>query len=729
MLRNENVNKLFTTTLPWLVFILSLSSGLYFVYYYNQTWKKLQLENLNKIALTTAFSLERHIEKTLSSAYILGSIIRQQGGQTDSFEIYAEDIIHSIGNITNLQLAPDDIIKYIYPLKGHEKALGHNLIRDDARKKESKLAIATKKMTLAGPFELIQGGIGIIGRFPIFLPAEDNNEYFWGFSSVLIFLDDILTLASLNNSHDKFEYQLSRIHPDTGKLEIFSGKKQLRGVASTRHEINVPNGKWFVSIYSKSATSESPAFYIIIAIVTVVSLLLFTIIYFLLRQPAKLKEMVATKTEELKKLASHDSLTGLINRYEFERRADRLLTTVQYDKTEHAVCYLDLDQFKVVNDTCGHIAGDELLRQLATILRHAVRKRDTLARLGGDEFGILMEHCPLSNAKRVAAEVQKAVHDYQFSWEEHTFRVGVSIGLVVINETTPNLTELLKCADAACYMAKDLGRNRTHVYRYEDLELAQRHGEMQWIERIHNGMEEDRFCLYAQPIEALGRCNKNSYYELLIRMEDKGGQIILPGAFLPAAERYNVITKIDRWVIKKAFTLLAENPVFFNQINTISINLSGQSITELEILDFIITQLDETGIGGDKICFEITETATIANLSAAMKFISTLKGLGCLFALDDFGSGLSSFAYLKNLNVDYLKIDGMFVKDIVVDPIDHAMVKSINEIGQVMGMQTIAEFVENDEIKDMLREIGVNYAQGYAIGKPMLFDELLDRSK
>jgi diguanylate cyclase (GGDEF)-like protein/PAS domain S-box-containing protein len=428
--------------------------------------------------------------------------------------------------------------------------------------------------------------------------------------------------------------------------------------------------------------------------------------------------------EQLTYQASHDALTGLVNRREFEHRTERLLSTIQLDKSEHALCFMDLDQFKVVNDTCGHTAGDEMLRQLSSVLMNSVRHRDTLARLGGDEFGVLLEHCSLDDAQRVATSLHKTVQDYQFTWQEHSFKVGVSMGLVPITLATVNFTELLKQADAACYMAKDKGRNRIHVYDTEDLEIAQRHGEIQWVTRINQTLEKDRFCLYAQPIVPLDG-SSDEHYELLIRMIDKKGKIIPPGAFLPAAERYSLISKLDRWVIKNAFSLLAEHPEFLKNINFCSINFSGQSITDNDFLGFITTQLNDSGIPGEKICFEITETAAISNLSTAMKFISTLKGLRCQFALDDFGSGLSSFAYLKNLPVDYLKIDGMFVKDIVDDPIDHAMVKSINEIGQVMGMKTIAEFVENDEIKGMLREIGVDYAQGYGTGKPQPFDELL----
>lgn len=437
-----------------------------------------------------------------------------------------------------------------------------------------------------------------------------------------------------------------------------------------------------------------------------------------------LEKQVEDRTREYAHLAQHDTLTGLINRHEFEFRAKRLISNIASDEEEHALCFMDLDQFKIVNDTCGHTAGDELLRQIGKLLQRIVRRHDTLARLGGDEFGVLMEQCTIDQAQRVASSLLQSIQDYQFSWEGQSYRIGVSIGLVAVTQSTPNFSDLLKLADAACYMAKDSGRNRIHVYHPEDTELAQRHGEMQWVSRINHALQEDRFCLYAQPIVPLEE-GTDKHFELLIRMIDEDGNIIPPGAFLPAAERYNLIEVLDAWVIKHAFSVLSEHPDFVNQINFISINLSGPSLTNGGFLDFITGVLRKSGIAANKICFEVTETVAISNLAAASTFISILKQIGCRFALDDFGSGLSSFGYLKNLPVDYLKIDGMFVKDMVNDPMDHAMVKSINEIGQVMGMQTIAEFVENDEIKDMLKILGVNYAQGYGIGKPVPFEDLL----
>lgn len=435
--------------------------------------------------------------------------------------------------------------------------------------------------------------------------------------------------------------------------------------------------------------------------------------------------ILSKQTEDrLSYQASHDNLTGLVNRREFEHRVDRLLGSIIPDRDQHAMCFLDLDQFKVVNDTCGHSAGDELLRQMAVVISQGMRKSDTVARLGGDEFAVLMEHCSLDHATGIANALQKAIQEYQFLWENNTFRVGVSIGLVAITDPVSSLSELLKQADAACYMAKDLGRNRIQIYHGEDESLIKRHGEMQWVTRIQMALTEDRFCLYAQLIEPLTG-NGGEHYELLLRLNDETGTIIPPGAFLPAAERYNLMGALDRWVIQRALDILMQHPGFFSQIQMLSINLSGQSLTDGGFLEFVKNLFQKTQFDGSKICFEITETATISNLNQARNFISALREVGCRFALDDFGSGLSSFGYLKNLKVDFLKIDGLFVKDIASDPIDHAMVRSINEIGQIMGIQTIAEFVENYQIKDLLRKIGVNYVQGFGIHKPQPLMEII----
>ena len=424
--------------------------------------------------------------------------------------------------------------------------------------------------------------------------------------------------------------------------------------------------------------------------------------------------------------ATHDALTGLINRAELERRLERVLETARAESTQNAFCYLDLDQFKLVNDTCGHVAGDELLRQLGKFLQKHIRKRDTLARLGGDEFGLLMEHCSLEEAQTVTEVMLNVLADFTFPWEEHRFKIGVSIGLVSVDRQSKSMGDILSAADSACYMAKEQGRNRIHIHQVDDVELAKRHGEMQWAVRLPRALEENRFLLYFQEIMPVqnSTTDKAGHYELLLRMKDETGNLIMPGAFLPAAERYNLSDKIDRWVINQAFLWLQKHPAHLAELNFCSINLSGLSLSNKTFLPFVTEKLEESGIPPGKICFEITETVAIANLGSAISFIKGLREMGCRFALDDFGSGLSSFAYLKNLPVDFLKIDGLFVKDILDDPMDLAMVKSINEIGHVMEKQTIAEFVENDAILEKLREIGVDFVQGYGIGRPRPIDEI-----
>jgi diguanylate cyclase (GGDEF)-like protein len=425
-------------------------------------------------------------------------------------------------------------------------------------------------------------------------------------------------------------------------------------------------------------------------------------------------------------LATHDPLTGLVNRREFERRLQRAIDDSAGGRTEHALCYLDLDQFKIVNDTCGHVAGDELLRSLAVILKGRMRQTDTLARLGGDEFGVLLERCESADALRITGELRALVQDFRFAWDDKTFALGVSIGVVSIDGHAGDVATALSAADTACYMAKDAGRNRVHHFKPNDIELAQRQGEMQWIARIQRALDEQRLELACQRIVPVATdSDGRTHLEVLVRMRDEQGGVVPPGAFLPAAERYNLMPTVDRWIVGATLDALAGQPQALEQMEFCSINLSGNSVGEEDFLDFITARLASSGVPPEKICFEITETAAVANLTHAVAFISALREQGCRFALDDFGSGMSSFAYLKTLPVDFLKIDGNFVRDMTEDPIDRAMVSAINQVGHVMGIRTIAEFVENSGILGALRGIGVDYAQGMGIASPEPLRELL----
>ncbi|MEO0802305.1 MAG: amino acid adenylation domain-containing protein [Cyanobacteria bacterium J06642_2] len=435
---------------------------------------------------------------------------------------------------------------------------------------------------------------------------------------------------------------------------------------------------------------------------------------------------------ELSWQANHDVLTGLFNRRAFEQYLEEAVVGAGARDRQHILCYLDLDQFKIINDACSHVAGDELLRQVSSTLQERVRRTDILARIGGDEFGLLLYQCNLERAMEVVHSLCQAVQDFRFVWQGKTFNTSISIGVVLLNGKNESVSSALSAADAACHVAKSKGRNRIHVYQPDDLDLAAQRGEMQWVVRIPRALEENRFQLYCQPIVSVtpsarsGGPIYHKHYEILIRLEDENGKLVPPIKFIPAAESYGLMQTIDRWVISTLFAHLSqhdweteESILLVNTGNFIcTINLSGNSLNDDGFIDFVEEQFRLHRVPPQIICFEITETLAIANLTKAAQLIEQIKSLGCSFALDDFGSGMSSFGYLKHLPVDYLKIDGIFIKDILHSRVAREIVEAINRIGHVMGLQTIAEFVENDEILEELRSLGIDYAQGYGISKP-----------
>ncbi|MCG8316964.1 MAG: EAL domain-containing protein [Pseudomonadales bacterium] len=431
-----------------------------------------------------------------------------------------------------------------------------------------------------------------------------------------------------------------------------------------------------------------------------------------------------TSEEQLSFLARHDPLTGLVNRREFEIRLEKALLAARHEFISQGLLYMDLDQFKLVNDTCGHIAGDELLRQITIQLQQHMRSGDTLARLGGDEFGVLLENCSRVDMNRVAHKLRQVIQDFRFVWDSKIFTLGVSIGLVPIDDKSESVKRILSLADAACYAAKDAGRNRVHEYSPEDWELASKQREMQWASRITQALEENQLVLYRQKISGISSevsPPPGAHYEILVRMLD-GENEVFPGAFIPAAERYNLMPALDRWVLGTLFKWLAEDPEASSELGECAVNLSGLTLGDDDFPLFLRDLFIRYPIPPEKICFEITETVAVTNLTKTIAFIHEFKQLGCKFSLDDFGSGFSSYGYLKNLPVDYLKVDGTFVKDICIDPIDFAMVESINRIGHVMGKKTIAEFVETEDVLEKLKTLGVDYAQGFWIAKPERID-------
>jgi diguanylate cyclase (GGDEF)-like protein/PAS domain S-box-containing protein len=419
--------------------------------------------------------------------------------------------------------------------------------------------------------------------------------------------------------------------------------------------------------------------------------------------------------------ASHDALTGLINRREFDNRLHGALLSAQRGEGAYALLYIDLDQFKVVNDTCGHQAGDRLLREITGVLQTRVRTTDTMARLGGDEFGVLLEACSLDQAKRIAENVRQAIRDFRFVWGATTLSVGASIGIVEIRADTENVASIMSAADIACYAAKDAGRNRIHVY--EAGGVSPRHREMYWVARVTRAAEDQRFELYYQPIVALTGAAPRDFYELLVRLRDDGGTLVPPAEFIPAAERYNVMSVIDRWVLAQAIELLRARQGRGAALPLLAVNLSGTSLNEQSFVDFVLQSVSEPAIAA-ALCFEITETAAVTSLANARYLMSELKGRGCRFALDDFGTGVSSFVYLKTLPVDFLKIDGQFIHDVATDPVNRSMVEAIGKVGRALGIATVAEWVESEAVLDELRRIGVDYAQGFHIARPLPLSQL-----
>jgi len=416
--------------------------------------------------------------------------------------------------------------------------------------------------------------------------------------------------------------------------------------------------------------------------------------------------------------ATHDALTGLVNRHEFERRLQESIDSGHRGDGQHVLCYLDLDHFKLVNDTSGHVAGDSMLREVAKLLRDAVRDSDTVGRLGGDEFGLLLIGCPLDKARQIADDLTRAVGDYRFVWRDKLFNIGVSVGLVEISRESGTLEELLAAADTACYVAKKQGSGRVAVYSARDEALARHTGEIQWLQRLQSALKENRFHLYHQVIVAAHGEETGPAMEVLIRLEDETGRELAPAEFMRAAERYRLMGLVDRWVVQTTLAALGRGAIALQANRSVAINISGQTLGDVQFLEFVVECFDSTGAAPAQVCFEITESAVIANLDYARRFVGVLHGMGCQFALDDFGSGIGSFSNLKNLPLDYLKIDGSFMRNLARDTVNQAMVTAMIKLARTLNFKVIAEQVEDAAAVEVARKMGVDYLQGYAIGRP-----------
>jgi len=654
----------------------------------------------------------------LSATYILESLIQRDNGKLQEFDSLAKNIIDSLGGISNLQLAPNGVIEKIYPLTGNEKALGHNILRDDRRRAEALLAVASNKLTLAGPFELIQGGVAVIGRNPVFLTAEGSKPNFWGFTSVLIYLDDLIANTELEQLVKRgYHYQLSRFHPNSGKPSIFAGNVEIQLSESVdRHPINVPNGQWFLYLPKDNAT-ETPWLSVFrYTIVLLISFMLAYLVYWLLRQPERLNSLVKERTEELNQLAFYDPLTGLCNRRLLFDLLDRHIKMAQRNGSMFALLYLDLDQFKRINDTMGHDAGDVLLQTIGKRLSETLRASDVAARIGGDEFCVILPEIKLTtNAARVAKKLMAALNQ-PIELLQKSILVTPSIGITFAPDDGTESIDLLKNADLAMYTAKKKGRNNYQFFNSSMNERASKRLNLE--NELRRALEQDEFELHFQPLVSLDH-QRTVGLEALIRWRHPLQGIVPPYQFIPVAEDTGLIEPMGRWVITTAFRQIKEfRDSEFSELK-VSVNLSTRQFGDRKLLDHIRGALIETRLDPSGVQVEITETLLMQDVDNAITTLKRIKDMGITVAIDDFGTGYSSLSMLKNLPVDMLKIDREFVKDIDNKVTPDTITEVIISMAHKLNLSVVAEGIETIEQMEFLQSRECDLGQGYYFSRPL----------
>jgi len=702
--------------IPFFIFSVSLLIGLLIINNYHNLRENEQRHLISDIVAAQAATIERHLSRTLSATYFLKSLLEINPEEMTHFDNYAANIIESLGGITNLQLAPNGIISNIYPLKGHEKALGHNLLVDDKHKEDAKLALSSKQLTLSGPFELIQGGMAIVGRNPVFLKGEDNAEQFWGFASVVIYLNDLLTTTGLDQLKDKgYYYQLSfNDNYSKSNYDLSESHRNTEPLSSMiKQAIKVPNGEWLLSMKPVVQTGQQVAITIQVLLALSISALMAYFSYVLLKQPLILKRLVIKKTEELNKLAFYDPLTDLCNRRLFNDLLKRMVTRIQRDGNQFALLYLDIDEFKRINDTLGHEAGDELLKVVGLRLSNALRKSDTVARLGGDEFCIILPDINTStNAARVAEKIKEAIRP-PVKLGEHEVRITISIGITLAPGDGLDATELLKNADLAMYSAKEKNRD---CYQFFSPALNADMLEQIVLEQdLRQALERNEFTLHFQPQICLFT-GEISGIEALVRWHHPDKGLLYPGGFIQQAEDSGLILPLGAWVLKQACRQL-------DQLNrpelTLSVNLSTRQLADPNLLQTIQFALTDSGIEPHRLELEITETALMEKMEQAIEILNKIKMLGVTIAIDDFGTGYSSLSQLKNLPVDILKIDREFIQDITTRADNAVITDVIISVGHKLGLTVVAEGIETKEQAAYLTAMGCDMAQGYFFNRPM----------
>lgn len=702
------------------LFLLISSIGIYWTHMSHALNAQEQHLLLSDIVNAQAKAFERRLSQSLSATHILALEVQQQNGRIDDFDHFSDEVLRTIGGISNLQLAPDGIIQKIYPLLGHEKAIGHNILKDDKRRKEALSAIKKQKLTLAGPFKLIQGGVAVIGRNPVFI-RDSNKQVFWGFTSALIYLDDLLASTELDLLQSKgYRYQLTRQSPDTGETEVIAASREAIVSPHRTSTINVPNATWKITI---SRPMEGSIWRAALGYLTSISIALFGswAMWFVLRQPEKLQKIVKQKTHELEKFAFYDYLTGLANRRLLNEHLERVIQQTECFGNSAALLYFDLDDFKRINDSQGHEVGDGVLQQISHRLNSVVNKSDIVARIGGDEFTVLLSASDSAfDTARIAERLINVISEPIFL-NNKELSVSASVGITMIPSDGNDVSTLLRNADMAMYSAKKSGKRNYHFFNKT---LQKKALEKESIEEdLDTAISEKQFILHYQPIININS-NKLCGYEALIRWNRPKEGLLYPERFISIAEESRKIRDIGYWAIQEVCDVIKRRQLQAEDRHRISVNLSPRQFNDPDLLKNIHRIILNVGIDARSLEIEITESTLMENVESAIHTLHQFKELGITVAIDDFGTGYSSLAMLKRLPVDKLKIDRSFVKDLSSNNSDQKIVEALISMAHTLQISVIAEGIETQEQYNLLQQYGCDFGQGYFFSKPVPITEL-----
>lgn len=708
-----------STLISGLIFIGIFLGGLYWTQLNQTVQENKHNILLRDIAITQASALERRLSQSLAATYILAQEVKRSQGKITDFESYADEILASIGGISNLQLAPDGVITRIHPLFGNEKAIGHNILRDDRRRQEAQLAVEEKRLTLAGPFPLVQGGIAVIGRNPVFL-LKEGVEQFWGFTSALIFLDVLLSVTDLDDLESKgYSYQLSRIHPDTGKAEVFASSKSSLLRQYHSQVINVPNSQWALSIsypYTYQANFGYVASFVL-------ALAVAWLLYNILLQPEKLRLKVEEKTHQLKTLAFHDQLTGLANRLLLNEQLEQEIQRLLRNNLQAALLYIDLDDFKRINDSMGHETGDQLLQVISERFLVNMRKQDIVARLGGDEFAILLlDTDSIEHVKKTADNFIDLV-EMPALLNDREVIVSATIGIAMIPGDGQDVGSLLRSADLAMYAAKKSGKHHSQFFNQKMQETASRN--LMLEHDLRKAINTEEMFLQYQPLVCLFE-REVMGFEALIRWQHPTLGLLPPVQFIPVAEDTGLVIPMGYWVIREACHMIRQRNQQSLTAAKFSVNLAPQQFSDVTLVERIQKILLETGAQAKLLELEITETALMSNIANAVNTLKQLRELGISIAIDDFGTGYSSLSYIKDLPVDTLKIDRNFITGVAdKNSGDQKIVEAILAMASKLQLKVVAEGIETAEQLAFLESIHCEFGQGYLFSPPLPAEQML----